>query len=225
MKLMSAIVAVTYRSEKKVEPYLEAVRAVGLEPLPVHASMEKPWRGYGGLVLTGGTDVDPALYGQERHEESDEPDVERDELELALLQQAMAAGMPVLAICRGMQLMNVAHGGTLLQHLANLDTHRVRPPEVEIHAPVHTVEVVAETKLAGVIGAGMHGVNSRHHQAVDRLGEKLIVSARSPDGVIEGIERPDLRFAVGVQWHPEDRVKHDPRDLLLFEGFAEAILR
>ena len=98
---MSAIVAVTYRSEKKVEPYLEAVRAVGLEPLPVHASMEKPWRGYGGLVLTGGTDVDPALYGQERHEESDEPDVERDELELALLQQAMAAGMPVLAICRG----------------------------------------------------------------------------------------------------------------------------
>ncbi|MBL8296109.1 MAG: gamma-glutamyl-gamma-aminobutyrate hydrolase family protein [Bryobacterales bacterium] len=222
---MSAIVAVTYRSEKKVEPYLEAVRAVGLEPLAVHASREKPGREYGGLVLTGGTDVDPALYGRERHEQSDGPDAERDELELALLQQVMAKGLPVLAICRGMQLLNVAHGGSLIQHLANLGTHRMCPPEVEIHAPVHTVEVVPETKLAGMIGAGVHGVNSRHHQAVDRLGEKLIVSARSPDGVIEGIERPDLRFVVGVQWHPEDRVKHDPRDLLLFEGFAEALPR
>jgi len=222
---MSAIVAVTYRSEKKVGPYLEAVRAVGLEPLPVHASMDAPGQSYGALLLTGGTDVDPGLYGRTPQVESDDPDAERDELELALLQRAMAAGMPVLAICRGMQLLNVAYGGSLVQHLDSVDTHRVRPPEVEIYAPVHTVEITDRTKLAAAIGAGMHGVNSRHHQAVDRLGEKLIISARSPDGVIEGIERSDLRFVVGVQWHPEDRVKHDPRDLLLFEAFAEAVPR
>lgn len=221
---MAAIVAVTYRRADKLAPYLEAVRAVGLEPLPVSAQ-SVPARPYKGLLLTGGTDVDPALYGEECQSEADKPDVERDELELALLQRALAEGIPVLAICRGMQLLNVAHGGSLIQHLANVEAHQIRPPAVEAHAPVHTVDVEKGTRLARAIGDGMHGVNSRHHQAVGRLGAKLIVSARAEDGVIEGIERPDLRFVVGVQWHPEDRVKHDPRDLLLFEGFAEALPR
>lgn len=222
---MSAIVAVTYRRTDKAAPYLDAVRAVGLEPLSVGAAQGVPTAAYQGLVLTGGTDVDPALYGEQRHNEADPPDVERDDLELALLERALTAGVPVLAICRGMQLLNVAHGGSLTQHLANVATHQVRPPAVEAHAPVHTVDVGKGTALAKTIGDGMHGVNSRHHQAVRRLGDKLVVSARAEDGLIEGIERPDLRFVVGVQWHPEDRVKHDLRDLLLFEGFADALRR
>ena len=121
---MAAIVAVTYRRADKLAPYLEAVRAVGLEPLPVGAAQGVPPMPYKGLLLTGGTDVDPALYGEERHSEADKPDVERDELELALLQRALAEDVPVLAICRGMQLLNVAHGGSLIQHLANPGMHQ-----------------------------------------------------------------------------------------------------
>jgi putative glutamine amidotransferase len=122
----------------------------------------------------------------------------------------LAAGLPVLAICRGMQLFNVVHGGALTQHL---DSHN--SPD-----GLHHIHVVPNSRLAAIIGEGEHAVNSRHHQAVGRVGGGLMVSARSGDGVIEALERPGEAFAVAVQWHPEDRVLVSQADRKLFEAFG-----
>jgi putative glutamine amidotransferase len=217
---MSKRVAVTFSAANpaKVEPYEAALRAVGLEPVRNPESLT----GVEGLHLTGGTDVDPKLYGEPRHPETQEPDCPRDELEFRLLREAFDARKPVFAICRGMQVLNVACGGTLIQHLDDSGKHRVR-----IFGPsadVHNVKVLPQTKLAVIAGEGEHPANSRHHQAVGRLGEGLVVSAVSADdGVIEGIERPDHPFAVAVQWHPEDRIACDAKDRRLFEAFARAL--
>jgi len=145
-------------------------------------------------------------------------------LELRLLREAFDTHKPVFAICRGMQIFNVACGGTLIQHLDDSGKHRVR-----ISGPssdVHNVTVLPQTKLAVIAGEGERPANSRHHQAVGRLGEGLLVSAlSSDDGIIEGIERPDHPFAIAVQWHPEDRIACDPKDRRLFEAFAESMER
>jgi putative glutamine amidotransferase len=120
-----------------------------------------------------------------------------------------------------MQLMNVARGGSLHQHISACAIHRRY--DLPKPTPVHTVDVVPGTKLAGILGSGPVQVNSRHHQAVDRVGDGLSVSARSPDGVVEGIELPGLRFAVGVQWHPEDQAAVDPVQARLFTEFARSV--
>jgi putative glutamine amidotransferase len=216
-------VGVTYRSEEKVIPYERALRQAGLEPVRMSPDEPAKLEEVEGLVVTGGTDVDPARYGEAAHPETDRPDCERDAMEAELLQQALNRDMPVLAICRGMQLINVLHGGSLRQHIENADTHRVRTPQPELTA--HTVEVEPGTKLAGIVGAGERGVNSRHHQAVERVGAGLRVSARAADGTIEAMEREDRRFVVAVQWHPEDRVFTSESDRKLFEAFAQALER
>ncbi len=162
-----------------------------------------------GLVLSGGSDLDPASYGAEADPRTEAPDPERDAMEQKLLRQALELDLPVLAICRGMQLFNVTHrGGTLIQHV---EGHRV---------PLHDTTIGEGTQLATIFGAGRRSVNSRHHQVAGRLGEGLIVSARAADGVIEGLERTDRRFAVAVQWHPEDLM---PQDRALFEAFRNAL--
>jgi putative glutamine amidotransferase len=166
-----------------------------------------------GLVLAGGTDVNPAVYGAVTDPRSETPDSPRDELEQRLLREALAADLPVLAICRGLQLFNVIHsGGTLAQHI---DRHKLANNET------HDVEIYENTQLARVLSTGVHRVNSRHHQAVAEIGAGLKVSSKSPDGVIEGLERPDLRFAIAVQWHPEDMLEEFPLQRRLFEGFRE----
>ncbi len=207
-------VAVTYRDHSRIAPYADALRAVGIEPVLIEPMIDSvdSLSGMAGLMLTGGTDVDPALYGQTLGPKSEVPDRERDALEQRLLREALEADIPVLAICRGMQLFNVTHpGGTLVQ---DMDGHKL-PRNATHHA-----EIYQGTRLAQIFGAGVHTVNSRHHQAVAQVGEGLIVSAKSPDGVIEGLERPDLRFAVAVQWHPEDQM---PQQRCLFEAFREAL--
>jgi putative glutamine amidotransferase len=206
-------VALTFRNAQKVGPYDEALRLAGLEP--VHISPQEPrhMAGLAGLLLTGGSDINPARYGQPPNG-SQTIDEERDEMETALLAEALEADLPVLAICRGAQLLNVAHGGSLIQHLATS----------EVHNPgAHRIEVASKSRLASIIGQGTHEVNSRHHQAADRVGEGLIISAVAPDGVIEGLERPDRTFVIGVQWHPEDRVQISKADRNLFEAFATAV--
>jgi len=208
---------VTFRDRDKVEPYLEALRQAGLEPALISPDLPGSLDGLDGLLVTGGKDVDPKRYGQEKHPKTD-ADAERDELEAALLRQALDADLPVLCICRGMQLFNVVHGGTLIQHVDNADAHR--QPGV---SDVHEVEVEPGTGLAAIVGGGSYRVNSRHHQAPGEVGAGLVVSARSTDGVIEGLERPDRRFAIAVQWHPEDRCSTNAKDKGLFDAFACAV--
>ena len=215
-------VAVTYEDEQKVEPYNEALRLVGLVPVPVKAGKAQSLGAVEGLLLTGGRDIEPSLYGQEPAPETQPPNPERDRMELGLLREALDRDLPVLAICRGMQLFNVCHQGTLIQHLPG-NPHRTVPPLKDPATPLHQIQVATDTKLAAILGEGEHAVNSRHHQAVDKVGSGLRVSARSADEVIEGLERPDKTFAVAVQWHPEDQVRTDETQRKLFRAFAKAV--
>jgi putative glutamine amidotransferase len=179
--------------------------------------------GLGGLLLTGGCDIDPRRYGQEPAPETQKPNPSRDRMEIGLLGEALDRDLPVLAICRGLQLFNVYHGGTLIQHLPG-DPHRTRKPPADLGKPVHEVSVAPDTRLAAILGEGRHSVNSRHHQAVDKLGTHLRISAKSVgDGIVEGLELPDKAFAVAVQWHPEDQARTDQTQLKLFQAFARAV--
>lgn len=213
-------VAVTFNNPARLDPYLTALEEVALEAVRNPPSMES----LGGLLLTGGSDINPKRYGRD-NAGSAEVDDARDELEFHLLQQALTAGLPVFAICRGLQLFNVARGGTLVQHLASTDVHRQpsRGAASGKHAAAHRVWVAPDTQLARIVGAGGLDVNSRHHQAVENLGQGLAVSAISEDGVIEAIELPDAAFAVAVQWHPEDRILVSEADRKLFAAFAAAM--
>ena len=208
-------VGVTYRSDKKVKPYQKALLTVGVEPVLIHPDSPIPIDGLDGLLLCGGSDVNPKLYGQDRHAETEEPDDKLDALEKGLLAAALEQDLPVLAICRGMQLFNVVHGGTLQQHV---DGHR-QPGVLAAHA----VGVEPDTRLAKAIGEGSHTVNSRHHQIVDQAGSALRISARSNEGYAEALERSDRKFAVAVQWHPEDLVDSRPEAKRLFQAFANSL--
>ncbi|MCF1511761.1 gamma-glutamyl-gamma-aminobutyrate hydrolase family protein [Streptomyces glomeratus] len=148
-----------------------------------------------GVVISGGPDVDPSRYGAERHPRTGSPRPERDAWELALIGAALASGTPLLGICRGMQLLNVALGGTLVQHI---EGHVER---VGVFGR-HTVKPVPGTRYAEVAPESA-SVPTHHHQAVDRLGDGLVVSAYAEDGTIEAVERPGAEWVLGVQWHPE----------------------
>jgi putative glutamine amidotransferase len=226
MDRMALKAGVSFRVPAKVEPYLAALRLAGIEPAPITPEDAPSLTGLSGVVITGGTDPNPALYGQEPCSQTDGPDDERDELEIGLLHSALSAGLPVLAICRGLELLNVVHGGTLVQHLEPERGHRQIPGPDESsghHRPAHAILVSQNSLLGSIMGAGEHEVNSRHHQAVDKLGDELVVSARSADGIVEAVERPNLPFAIGVQWHPEDRIFVSDADKRLFLAFAEAL--
>lgn len=221
---MSAIrVALTYGNEIRVGPYEVALREAGMEPVRNPQSLDS----LDGLLLSGGADINPKLYRQERISESDAADDARDALEIRLLQEALAADVPVLAICRGLQLFNVVCGGTLVQHLSSTEVHRQKPGNAEPgkHPAAHRVWVPPGTRLAEIVGPGGHDVNSRHHQAVEIKAEGLNVAAISEDGVIEALEKPDAAFALAVQWHPEDRILVNEADRKLFIAFAEAIAK
>jgi len=214
-------VAVTHGLKTNREPYMAAVRDAGLDPVsvnPLHPLSSLT--GIDGLLLCGGSDLDPSMYGQQRRPEGGDPDRERDALEQRLLAEALTRDVPLLAICRGLQLFNVAHpGGTLVQHMHG---HRIKQGDPS--EPAHDVIVEPGTRLAEILGATSVAVNSRHHQAVDRVGEGLIVSGRSAgDRVIEALERADRRFAIAVQWHPEDQVARFPEARRLFVAFAAAL--
>jgi putative glutamine amidotransferase len=174
-----------------------------------------------GLVFSGGPDLDPGVYGQAPHPELG-PDVDRvsDEHELALLAAAAERDLPVLAICRGMQALNVSRGGTLHQHLPDvtaLDHRQAHEP----FAPAHRAAVAGGSLLHRLTGAIGLAVNSFHHQAADRIGAGLEVAARAPDGTVEALWDPAARFCVGVQWHPEV-LTHDAPHAALFDALVAA---
>jgi len=219
---MTLKAGLTFSEPHKTDPYAEALRQSGIEPVLISPGEPRGLAGLQGLLLSGGTDVNPARYGASPYPGNEAPDDARDELETGLLAEALAADLPVLAICRGMQLLNVAHGGTLIQHLDNSAVHVVRGRDPAL--PAHEILVEPGTRLAAILGEGAHAVNSRHHQAVERVGAGLRVTARSvPDGVIEALERSDGGFALAVQWHPEDQARRDAEQRKLFEAFAEAL--
>ena len=197
--------------------YVDAVERAGGRALvvpPAEEDIEQTLDALDGIVFSGGADVDPAHYGAEAHPETDDPQTRRDAGELALLQAALGRDMPTLAICRGFQLLNVARGGDLVQHLPEMtgnDAHKQVPGEFA----VHPVEVRAGSRLAGIVGSASD-VTSHHHQALGRVGEGLVESAWAADGTLEAVEDPSLRFAVGVQWHPEAG-----EDAALFEALVE----
>ncbi|MBV7363278.1 gamma-glutamyl-gamma-aminobutyrate hydrolase family protein [Actinomycetaceae bacterium TAE3-ERU4] len=170
-----------------------------------------------GIILTGGVDVNPALYGQEMHPRTDQPRPERDNLDFALLAAAEEKGIPILGICRGMQVMAVSHGGSLIQHLPEVypDALHNLPDNQYV---LHEVELSEGTKLAEILNSGIPKVSvySKHHQCV-QTHPGYISSAVSEDGVIEAIEKPENLFQLGVQWHPE--VGSDPR---IFEELINA---
>jgi putative glutamine amidotransferase len=179
-----------------------------------------------GVLLSGGVDVDPLLYGQPPHARLGRVDRRRDDFELALTREALRRDLPILAICRGQQVLNVATGGTLVQ-----DIPSELKGAVEHDAPgqrsrrSHEVVVVAASRLRQILGQDTVSVNSFHHQAIDRLGEGLVVSARSKgDGVIEGVEIPGRRFVVAVQWHPEAFWSEPDSFQTLFDAHATACL-
>jgi putative glutamine amidotransferase len=200
--------ALLFRKTEREIPYREALDRVGLDAIPFTPDSSESLDTVRGILMTGGTDVDPSLSGETPHPETEAPDRERDDYESAILREAISRDLPVLAICRGLQLMNVVYGGTLHQHIEN---HRNTAHEVDLTPP-----------FKSIFGAARISVNSRHHQAVRELGKGLIVTARDPaDGVIEGLALPGHRFVIAVQWHPEDMID-DPVQLRLFEAFRNA---
>ena len=219
---MSPQVGLTFRYEQKVLPYEFALHRVGLDAMRIIPGAQRSIDGLGGLVLTGGTDINPSRYGQVPHPLTGKPDNERDEMEVELLGAALRTGIPVLCICRGMQMLNVVLGGSLIQDLATSINHAQKPGS---HPTAHSVEVAPGTHLAEIIGEGRHKVNSRHHQAIDKLGSGLIATARADDGTLAAIERPGKDFVLAVQWHPEDQIDVSSDAHRLFGAFASAVVR
>jgi putative glutamine amidotransferase len=198
--------------------YLRAVEAAGGMPvvLPPLGDAKALLERLDGICLSGGPDLDPDTYrARDRHAELGPTEPSLDTFELALARAADRQGVPLLGICRGAQALNVARGGTLHQHIAG---HRQADGGGE---RTHVVDVVPDTRLASLVGAGELLVNSFHHQAADRLGRGLRAVAHAPDGTIEGIEAPGHPFLVGVQWHAEGLVAHGAHHAL-FAGLVEA---
>jgi putative glutamine amidotransferase len=198
--------------------YLRAVARAGGLPMPLVPSGADPTElvaALDGLVLTGGGDLDPDSYGEEAAHQVYGVDRERDDFEFALLCAAEAQNLPILAICRGLQLVNVSRGGTLIQHVDDHELHwQTSPP----HEGAHTVSIDPGSGLAGRVGADDLVVNSYHHQAIGRLGAGLAVVAET-EGLVEAFETPD-GLITAVQWHPEQMFEHHPRQLALFTTFA-----
>ena len=212
----------------RVADYVESVAASGAEPivLDVHDGARPVLDGLDGLVLTGGGDVDPALFGEAPHATYHPAEGGRDAAEIELVRAALDGGTPVLAICRGIQVLNVAGSGTLVQdipsQIAGAINHRVVQPK---DALAHEVIVAEGSRLAALLGTDaarpLVEVNSRHHQSVKRVAPGFHATATSKDGVIEAVESDGARFCVGVQWHPENFVATG-RFRGLFEGLIAA---
>jgi putative glutamine amidotransferase len=212
------------------QAYTDALQRAGLVPIvvpPLSADdAARLIERVDGLVLTGGEDVDPALYGARRGLLTDEPHAARDACEIALIHAAHARRVPTLAICRGIQVLNVALGGTLIQDIASERPAALpHAQDGARQARVHDVSFTAGSALARTLGAERIRVNSMHHQSVDRVGEGLVVTGTAPDGIIEGVEwTGEDWWMLAVQWHPEelDQTPED-WDRTLFVAFAHAV--
>lgn len=212
------------------QTYIRILENLGALPVMIPLQMtEATLRGIferlDGVFLPGGEDIDPSHYGADRHPQLGATDKERDRTELLVTRWAVETGMPLLGVCRGLQMINVACGGTLHQDLhaecPYLHKHDYTPPTFERYRISHTVTIEPDSRLARSLGA-VHEVNSMHHQGIKQLGAGLRVVARAEDGLPEAIELPVLPFIVGVQWHPEELATTDQHSTNLFYDFVEA---
>jgi putative glutamine amidotransferase len=212
------------------QTYVRTLEQLGALPvmIPLHmteASLRGIFERLDGLFLPGGEDIDPANYGAARHDLLGATDKERDRTELLLTRWAVERGMPVLGVCRGAQMINVACGGSLYQDILSdrpdLAKHDYFPPSFERYRISHPIDIEADSRLAHALGQ-VHEVNSMHHQGLDRIGYGLRVVARADDGLPEAVEAPALPYVVGVQWHPEELAKTDQMSANLFYDFVRA---
>jgi putative glutamine amidotransferase len=209
--------------------YLRAVQGAGGVPVLLPPQLDPPardalWTRLDGLLLTGGGDLDPARFGETRHPTVYEVAPARDALELGLCTRAVDRALPLLAVCRGIQVLNVALGGSLYQDIASEPGSPIAHSQTEPrHQPTHAVKVLEGSRLAAVLGALAVDVNSFHHQALRGLGRGLRAVAWAPDGIVEGVDLPGAPgFVLGVQWHPEDLAGHDPAARGLFRALVDA---
>ena len=217
---------------RKLHDYEEAVRRAGGDAQVIDREKESAAdviAGASGLLLTGGSDVLPSLYGEAAHPTFSASEPGRDEYEIELVRRALDADLPVFAICRGIQLLNVARGGTLVQDIPELvaggiDHYVKEPPFAIAHDIWMSPDSLLHRLMRGDENVEECAVNSRHHQAVKTLGDGLISTATAPDGVIEAVEDPSRRFCLGVQWHPENFYRTG-EFRPLFEAFVAACQR
>jgi putative glutamine amidotransferase len=213
----------------KPHDYEHAIKSAGGEVLYLDRATDRPADVIAkadGLLLPGGGDVLPSLYGEAAHAKFTPAEAGRDDYELELTRRALDANLPLLAICRGAQVLNVAYGGTLVQHIpdqvgTSINHTSSEPPQAIAHDVWVTSGTLLETLMRERLDGDTCPVNSRHHQAPAALGEGLVASATAPDGVIEAIEDPSKRFCLGVQWHPENFYRTG-EFRALFEGLVNA---
>ena len=216
------------RSQAIAESVVASVRHAGGVPVLLPSSLD-PETGVeaaarlDGLVLSGGPDPDPALFDEEPAPGLGDVDPVRDALEIALCRFAADEDRPLLGICRGVQIMSVALGGTVIQDLP-LDSEGRVNHDVRAYrdGPGHSIDIVEGTRLSEIVGAARIRVNSSHHQAAGRVPDGVVVSARATDGVIEAFEHPDKRFWLGVQWHPHWTYRSEPAQAAILAAFVEA---
>lgn len=206
-------------------PYLRGIEDAGGLPLVMppldEEAIEPLLDRLDGICLSGGPDLHPQAYDHDPHPELGPTEPDLDRFELAVARRADARELPILAICRGTQALNIVRGGVLHQHLPAISTEIGHRQQTAGDQTSHPVSIDPESRLADVLGGSEIDVNSFHHQAIDRLGEGLVVSARAPDGTIEAVEDPSRRFVIGVQWHAET-LTHRPYEAALFERFVDA---
>lgn len=215
------------------QSYVRAISRAGAAPVLIPHVTDEPrlralYERLDGLLFSGGGDVDPAHFGERVHEKCRTIEPRRDENELMLARWAMDEGKPLLAICRGIQVLNVALGGSLYQdiqaQIPGAERHDWSPGFPRDHRP-HIVTIAPDSRLAAIVEETEMPVNSLHHQSLKSIAPGLTVTARTPDGIVEAVEGVDHPFAVAVQWHPEELAENDPRAQHIFDALVEACRR
>jgi len=204
--------------------YIESLKRAGAVPVLIPPQPENAADlvdSLDGILLAGGDDCDPAEYGEEKHPSSETMDPRRQQNDLGLARVARERGIPTLGICLGVQVMNVAAGGSLIQDIDSAMKTEIDHASEPSDRHRHEVLIESSTRLARILGAQELNVNSSHHQAVGRIAEGLRITAQAPDGIVEGLEDPSHPFYVGVQWHPED-MPGETSATALFGAFVEA---
>lgn len=205
--------------------YVDALTQAGAVPLllPIIAdeeSIDLQVSCLDAVVISGGPDVNPLLYGEEPSDKLEFINPERDVFELSVIRAAIKRKLPILGICRGLQILNVAFGGTLYQDVAEISEGQQHSQKAKKHVPSHTVEIVPHSKLYALIEESTVFTNSLHHQAIKKLALGFKVNAVAKDGLIEGFEKDGDEFILGVQWHPENMIKTDPLMQKFFKSFV-----